>query len=207
MGSPCGKPKIIPKVGEKNFSDKIDYFKENNIIQLKLRLLNVKKNISCQIKLNIFTNKEKTKYKEIETTKKGTLNKEKEVMIFKKVFVLEFFFEKEQFIEFEIIGNITAKIQTSLHNIMGSRDQTLKKIIEDKDEIYLEVKAIPVKKELISILNINIYVEGDLSRKAILYEIDKKENNKKENLYKSEGIRGNIIEKKIKFIDNKISLL
>ena len=198
MGT-CGKPKIIPKVGEKNFSDKIDYFKENNIIQLKLRLLNVKKNISCQIKLNIFTNKEKTKYKEIETTKKGTLNKEKEVMIFKKVFVLEFFFEKEQFIEFEIIGNITAKIQTSLHNIMGSRDQTLKKIIEDKDEIYFEVKAISVEKELISILNINIYVEGDLSGKAILYEIDKKENNKKENLYKSEGIRGNIIEKKIKF--------
>ena len=195
----CGHPNYIPKICEKNFPDNIDYFKENNIVQLKLRLLNINQKISCQIKLNTFKNKEKKEYEKVETTEKGTLNKEKEVMIFKKVFVLEFFFEKEQFIEFEIIGNITAKIQTSLHNIMGSRNQTLKQVIEGTNDIYLEVKGISYEKELISILNINIYVEGDLSRKAILYEIDKKNGNEKVNLYKSEGIRGNLSKKRINF--------
>ena len=195
----CGHPNYIPKICEKNFPDNIDYFKENNIVQLKLRLLNINQKISCQIKLNTFKNKEKKEYEKVETTEKGTLNTETEIMSFKKTFVLEFFFEKEQYIEFEIIGNITAKIQTSLHNIMGSRNQTLKQVIEGTNDIYLEVKGISYEKELISILNVNIYVKGDLSRKAILYKIYKKDNDKTENLYKSEGIRGNPIKKKIKF--------
>ena len=166
----------------------------------KLRLLNINQKISCQIKLNTFKNKEKKEYEKVETTEKGTLNTETEIMSFKKTFVLEFFFEKEQYIEFEIIGNITAKIQTSLHNIMGSRNQTLKQVIEGTNDIYLEVKGISYEKELISILNVNIYVKGDLSRKAILYKIYKKDNDKTENLYKSEGIRGDPIKKKIKYI-------
>ena len=56
-----------------------------------------------------------------------------------------------------------------------------------------------MQKDLISILNINITVEGELNKKAILYEIDKKNGNEKVNLYKSEGIRGNLSKERINF--------
>ena len=195
----CGAVNIIPKECKKNFSENIDYFKENNIVKLTLRLLNLKKKIFCQIKLNIFTDKTKSEYKTNGIIDNGILDKEKEIMKFQKPFVLEFFFEKEQFIEFEIIGDIEAKIQTSLHNILGCRDQIFKENIKGTDDIILEVTGISMQKDLISILNINITVEGELNKKAILYEIDKKNGNEEVNLYKSEGIRGNVSKKKINF--------
>ena len=39
----CGAVNIIPNECKKNFSENIDYFKENNIVKLTLRLLNLKK--------------------------------------------------------------------------------------------------------------------------------------------------------------------
>ena len=90
----CGNLNIIPKECKKNFSEDIDYFKENNIVKLTLRLLNVKKKISCQIKLNIFTDKTKSEYKTNGIIDNGILDKEKEIMKFQKPFVMVFFLKK-----------------------------------------------------------------------------------------------------------------
>ena len=115
----------LPSKFEKTFID-IEPFKNNNNVKLEPRLLNIKGNHSCQIKLKFLTEENLTKEEE---TEEGFVNEETETMSFQKFFMMKYQFEKNQQIEFKISGTIEAKIQTLLQNIMGGRDQTFKKSI------------------------------------------------------------------------------
>ena len=186
------------------FYTKFDAFIDNkkikNNVKLEARLLNIKGDLSCQIKLKIFTNREKTASKTGGTTELSNVDKESETMSFQKFFVMEYYFEKEQPIEFIISGSIEAKVQTCLPNIMGSRGQIFKKAVEGTDNVILEIKGFSLEKEIIEILNFNIKMYGDLDRKGITYEIMALENEEKNQmLYRSEGIKAFKTDKEIDF--------
>ena len=173
------KPKI--------YFDNIEPFKENNNVKLEPRLLNVKENHSCRIKLNIFTDGNYIKKGE---TEKGFVDPETEIMSFQKFFMMKYQFEKNQPIEFEITGTIEAKIQTNLQNIIGGREQTFKKTIKEADDVILEIKGFSYKNEKISILNIDISMNGNIENTGLIYKIiDKKDKEHEMILYRSEGIK------------------
>ena len=52
---------------------------------------------------------------------------------------MEYFFEKDQPIEFRITGSVNGVVRTSLPSIMGARGQTLNRQIEGTDGMILEV--------------------------------------------------------------------
>ena len=199
----CGEVNQIPSAPE-YFYTKFDAYIDNknikNNVKLEARLLNIKGDHSCQIKLNIFTNREKTASKTGGTTELGNVDGKTDTMSFQKFFVMEYYFEKEQPIEFVISGTIEAKIQTCLPNIMGSRGQIFKRTIEGTDGVILEIKGFSLEKDIINILNININMYGDLDRKGFTYEFMALENEKKEQmLYRSEGIKAFKTDKEINF--------
>ena len=183
----------VPKKPEYSYT-KFDAFNNNNKvknhIKLEARLLNIDKDYSCQIKLNIFTNKEKTAFKPGGTTEIGSLDKKNGIISFQKFFVMQYFFEKSQPLEFVIFGSIQAKIQTSLQNIMGCRGQIFTQEIDGYDNVTLEIKGFEFEQKIINILYINICLKGDLCRKGLVYSfISKERKDKKQILYKSEGIK------------------
>ena len=63
-------------------------------------------------------------------------------MSFQKFFIMEYFFEKVQPIEFRITGDINTIVRTSLSNIMGSRAQTFSKKLDDTDGVIFEIKGV-----------------------------------------------------------------
>ena len=202
MGILCDQVYQIPKKPEYSYT-KFDTFsadkQKKNTVKLVPKLININENNPCKIKLIIFTNNAKTAWKQGGTTEEGKYNDETNTMNFEKFFIMDYLFEKEQPIEFVIMGGIDARIRTSLANIMGSRGLTFHKKIREEDDILLEIKAFSYGEKIISTLNINISMKGDLSRKGLAYEIYSKGTEEKPQnqiLYKSEGIKD--IEKKNK---------
>ena len=126
-------------------------------------------------------------------------------MTFQKFFIMEYFFERDQPIEFRITGSINAVIKTSLPNIMGSRAQTFSRKIEDTDGVIFEIKGFSYRKKLTSTLNINIAVNGNnLYGKGLIYTLIAKGNNlnpQNQTLYRSEL---NTPLKNVKRIDFKL---
>ena len=207
MGECWTKQFPVPKKPEYSYT-KFDAFtndnKVKNHIKLEAKLLYIDKNYSCQIKLNIFTNKEKTAFKPGGTTEIGTIDKKNGIISFQKFFVMQYFFEKSQPLEFVIFGSIQAKIQTSLQNIMGCRGQIFTQEIDGYDNVTLEIKGFAFDQKIINILYINIGLKGELYRKGLVYSFiakEKKEKKeKKQILYKSEGIKAIKSEKAKNFI-------
>ena len=144
-------------------------------VKLEPRLKNISGSQTCQVQLIIFTNSAKTASKTGGTTEPGRVDMNTNIMSFQKFFIMEYFFEKDQPIEFRITGDINAVIRTSLPSIMGARGQTLNRQIEGTD-VILEVKGFSYKKNLTSTLNVNVSVNGNLYGKGLVYTITAKGN-------------------------------
>ena len=181
-------------------SDKAEYYytkfdsyandtQVRDTVKLEPKLKNISGNHSCQVQLIIFTNTQRTASKPGGTTEPGKVDYNTNTMSFQKFFIMEYFFEKDQPIEFRITGTIDAVIKTSLPNIMGSRAQTFSRKIDGTDGIIFEIKGFSYRKKLTSTLNINIAIEGSLYGKGLVYSITAKgTNNNPQNqtLYRSE---------------------
>ena len=174
-------------------------------VKLEPKLKNISGNQSCQVQLIIFTNSQRTASKPGGTTEQGKVDTTNNIMTFQKFFIMEYFFERDQPIEFRITGSINAVIKTSLPNIMGSRAQTFSRKIEDTDGVIFEIKGFSYRKKLTSTLNINIAVNGNnLYGKGLIYTLIAKGNNlnpQNQILYRSEL---NTPLKNVKRIDFKL---
>ena len=154
---------IIPSDDEKE-RHKIDR-QVKTTVKLEPKILNIDSKNSCQIELIIFTNKEKTSFKKGGITENGTVDPENNIMNFSKFFIMDYLFEKEQPIEFIITGSIEARIRTSLAYLMGSKGHIFHKKIKEDDDMILEIQGYSYDKKLISTLNINISMKGELKKK------------------------------------------
>ena len=148
MGGMC-KTRDVPTEAEYYYTKFDTYATDTQIretVKLEPRIKNITGSQSCQVQLIIFTNTAKTASKSGGTTDIGVIDTSTNIMSFQKFFIMEYFFEKDQPIEFRITGTVNGVVRTSLPSIMGSRAQTLNKQIEGTDGLILEVKGFSYKK-------------------------------------------------------------
>jgi hypothetical protein len=145
-------------------------------VKLVPKLKNIHGNQNCQVQLIIFLDSSRTNSKSGGQTENGVIDSSTYIMNFQKFFIMEYYFEKDQPIEFRITGSINGTIKTSLPNIMGSRGQTLNKPIEGTDGVILEVKGFSYKTKLTSTLKVDVSMNGSLYGKGLMYSIKAKGN-------------------------------
>ena len=127
---------------------------------------------SCQIRLVQYTdNTRKTILKNEGETEMAKVDSSTNSIIFNKFFILNYFFEKEQPIDFIISGSIDGKVSTTLPSIMGSRGQRLVKPIDGGGEAKLEMKGFAYKNKDSSSYYFKIIANGNFNLKGINYTI------------------------------------
>ena len=193
MGGVCQTKNISTEA--EYFYTKFDSYATDSTIRETVRLepsiKNAPSNLQCTVSLVIFTNSAKTASKAGGTTEEGYFDSSVNTIKFHKYFIMEYFFEKDQPIEFRIQGSINARIPTCLPNIMGARGQIFKKNIEGTNGLILEVKGFSYKKKLTSTLNFNMKIDGHLFGSGLMYLVKAKgsgNNPLNTMLYKSEVI-------------------
>jgi hypothetical protein len=191
MGTMC-KTRDVPTEAEYYYTKFDTYASDNQIretVKLEPKIKNITGNNYCQVQLIIFTNQARTASKTGGTTEQGNVDSSTNTMSFQKFFIMEYFFEKDQPIEFRITGSVNGTVRTSLPSIMGSRAQTLNRPIEGTDGMILEVKGYSYKKNVTSTLNVNVSMNGNLYGKGLVYTIKAKgtsSNPQNQLLYRSE---------------------
>ena len=191
MGAMC-KTRDVPSEAQYFYTQFDSYARDTQVrdtVKLEPRIKNIHGSQNCQVQLIIFTDSNRIQFKSGGQTEVGTVNSSTNAINFQKFFIMEYFFEKDQPIEFRITGTVNGTVKTSLPNIMGSRGQTLNKPIEGTDGIILEVKGFSYKSKMTSTLKVDVGINGHLYGKAFMYTVKAKGNNNNPQnnmLYKSE---------------------
>ena len=182
--------RVIP-ADEEYYINKIESYNTDNSLKETVKLEPKLKNISngrCKVDLFIFTDAAKTTTKSGGGTEEAEVDYSSKAINFEKFFVMEYFFEKEQPIEFRISGSINTTIKTTLPSIMGSRGQTFTRKIDN--DVIFEIKGFSYKAKITSTLTFNVKITGnDIQKYGLLYTINSKGSNKNPSnsiLYKSE---------------------
>ena len=191
MGAMC-KTRDLPTEAQYFYTKFDSYARDTQVkdtVKLEPKLKNIHGSQNCQVELIIFTDSSRTQSKSGGRTEESTVNTSTNTINFQKFFIMEYFFEKDQPIEFRITGSVNGVVKTSLPNIMGSRGQTFNKQIEGTDGVILEVKGFSYKSKITSTLKIDVSVNGNLYGKGLMYTIKAKGSNSNPQnnmLYKSE---------------------
>jgi len=122
-------------------------------------------------------------------TESASCNSSTNEISFNKFFIVNYFFEKEQPIDFVISGSLNGKVSTTLPSILGSRGQTLNKPIEGISGATLEMKGFSYKNSQSATLYFKVNLNGKFNSKGLLYTIKSLGNIRKPQntlLYKSE---------------------
>ena len=145
-------------------------------VKLEPKIKNIQGYQNCQVELIIFLDSSRTSSRSGGQTETGAVDSSTNMINFQKFFVMEYYFEKDQPIEFRISGSINGSVKTSLPNIMGSRGQTLNKPIEGTDGVILEVKGFSYKSKMTSTLKFDVSMNGNLYGKGLMFSIKAKGN-------------------------------
>ena len=138
--------------------------------KIEVKISNVSSG-SCKISLVQYT----------DNTRKMILNKEGETetasvnssnsITFSKFFILNYYFEREQPIDFIITGSINGKVSTTLPSIMGSRGQKLIRPIEGYGDAKLEMIGFAYKNKETSKFHFKVELSDNLDMRGINYTI------------------------------------
>ena len=168
-------------------SGKNDEMKER--CKLEVKINNISSG-SCKVTLNQYTDKtRKTILKKEGETETASVDSSPNSISFNKFFIMDYYFESEQQLDFIISGTIEGKVSTTLPSIMGSRGQKLIKPIEGEENAKLEINGYAYKNKETSTFLFNVELNGNFNMKGINYTISylgnksKPHNNK---LYRSE---------------------
>ena len=168
-------------------SGKKDEMKER--CKLEVKINNISSG-SCKVILNQYTDKtRKTILKKEGETETASVDSSPNSISFNKFFIMDYYFESEQQLDFIISGTIEGKVSTTLPSIMGSRGQKLIKPIEGEENAKLEINGYAYKNKETSTFLFNVELNGNFNMKGINYTIiylgnkSKPHNNK---LYRSE---------------------
>ena len=170
-------------------SGKDDDMKERCKIEVKI--INITSG-SCKVGLVQYKdNKRDTILKNRDETETASFDSSSNSITFNKFFILNYFFEKEQPIDFIISGSINGKVSVTLASIMGSRGQKLIKPIEGEGNANLEMYGFAYKNKQSSTFYIQVKLNEISNYKGINYTIKYLGNINKPNntlLYRSEVI-------------------
>jgi len=127
---------------------------------------------SCRVRLVSFTDgTRKTILKNEGETETASVDSNTNSIIFNKFFITNYFFEKEQPMDFIISGSINGKVSTTLPSIMGSRGQRLVRPIEGGGDAKLEMKGFAYKNKESSTYHFKVQANGNFNMKGINYTI------------------------------------
>ena len=127
---------------------------------------------SCKVGLIQYTdNTRATVLKNEGETETASYDSSSNSISFKKFFILNYYFESEQPIDFIISGSINGKVSTTLPSIMGSRGQKLIRPIEGAGSAKLEVSGFSYKNKQTSTFHFKVGLNGNLNMKGINYTI------------------------------------
>ena len=127
---------------------------------------------NCKVSLIQYTDgTRRTILKNEGETEMASVNSSSNSIIFNKFFILNYFFEKEQPIDFLISGSINGKVSTTLPSIMGARKQTLTRPIEGVDEAKLEMEGFAYKNKESNTLYFKVSCDGKFNLKGINYTL------------------------------------
>ena len=170
-------------------SGKEDDMKERCKLEVKINNISSGK---CKVSLVQYTdNKRNAILKKEGETETASVDSSSKSIKFNKFFIMNYFFEKEQIIDFIISGSINGKVSTTLPSIMGARGQRIIKPIEGGNDSQLEISGFSYKNKQTSTFHCKVEVNGNLNLKGISYTIKYLGNmNKPVNnlLYKSETL-------------------
>ena len=159
-------------------------------VKLEVKIIDTSSG-SGKVRLVLYEDsKRTTTLKGGDETEESYYNAEDNAITFKKFFIVNYYFEKEQPIDFIISGKINGKVSTTLPSIMGSRGQTLRKEIEGTGA-KLEVRGFGYKKKQTATLNFNVSLKGTFNERGLVYNIKHLGNSrdpKNTSLYKSETL-------------------
>ena len=122
-------------------------------VKLNIELKNVQSSSNYIVTFLIYKDKNHETYNNEGTTEQASKD-ENNTIKFSKFFSMEYYFEKEQPLGFQINGSET--IQTTLGNIMGSRGQKLIKKTRDGSDLVIQGNKL-------SNIRLNIKIEGNIS--------------------------------------------
>ena len=133
------------------------------------------KNISsgkCKVRLVQYTDGTRnTILKNEGETEMASVDSNTNSIIFNHFYIMNYFFEKEQPIDFFISGSINGKVSTTLPSIMGSRGQTLIRPIEGGGDAKLEMKGFAYKNKESNTFYFKVSCNGKFNLKGINYTL------------------------------------
>ena len=141
-------------------------------VSIKIVIKNVDISTEHKVELKSFQDSDRRFSKSAGFTENRAKNIEDNTITFEKFFVIPYYFEKQQLLDFNVFTNATndnfETIQTSLGSIMGSRGQTLKKKLSNGSDIYITGSEVKKSNKLI---NFEIYLKGNLVGMGLRYTI------------------------------------
>ena len=139
--------------------------------KLEVKINNISSG-SCQVKLVQYTDRTRsTISSKEESTETASVDSSSKTIKFNKFFILDYYFEKEQFIDFFISGSISGKVSTTLPSIMGARGQKIIRNIEGVEDATLEVCGFTYKYKQNSTFYFNVEINANLNLKGVSYTI------------------------------------
>jgi hypothetical protein len=125
-------------------------------VKLNIELRNITNNSNYKVTFFVYKDKSNNTYLIKETTESASKD-ENNCIKFKKFVSMEYYFEREQPLKFQINDNEI--IQTTLGNIMGSRGLKLIKKLNNGEELIIQANKL-------SDINTNIIIESSIKEKA-----------------------------------------
>ena len=107
-----------------NFSES-----EREKVKLTLSLKNIQDSSQYEVSLLIYSDKQRLNFRNVSTTESASAKNNE--ITFNQLLIMEYYFEKEQPLGFQIKGSFNETVQTTLGSIMGSRGQKLKKTLSN----------------------------------------------------------------------------
>ncbi len=173
----CGSSACIPLQAQYSFNqNQLDLNGNPNddmkeLAKLEVRITNVSHG-SCSVRLVLFGDSQRvTTLPSGGETEISDYNSSTKSISFTKFFIVNYYFERDQPIDFIISGSINGKVSTTLPNVMGSRGQTLIRPIEGGSGSSLEIRGMSYKKNQNASLYFNVNLNGHFSERGLLYTI------------------------------------
>ena len=194
----CGSVQSLPTEAKYCFNKTALDIGENEMketAKLEVKIKNISSG-SCKVKLVLYADSRRTiTLQGGGETESSSCNSSTDSISFEKFFILNYYFEKDQPLDFLISGSINGKVSTTLPSIIGSRGMVQTKQIEGGNGASLEIRGFAYKLKQTASLFFNVTLNGRFSERGIMYTIKYLGNaSKPQNtlLYKSELINPKI---------------
>ena len=159
--------------------------------KLEVKINNISSG-NCKVKLiQYIDNTRKTVLSNEGETETASADSSSKSIKFNKFYIMDYYFEKEQYIDFIISGTVSGKVSTTLPSIMGARGQKIIRSIEGGEDATLEISGFAYKYKQNSTFYFDVEINGNLNLKGVSYLVKSLGNlNKPANniLYKSESL-------------------